>query len=304
MMTVGPRRRQNPSVRTFHHRDFNVDDLVAAKAGRRISVVIPARDEEATVGPIVARIRRDLVVRRPLVDEVLVVDDGSSDRTAATAADAGARVVRAADVLPEAGPGFGKGEALWKGTAAAEGDIVAFCDADVRDFNPRFVVGLVGPLLQHGDVRFVKAFYVRPIDQQPRGGGRVTELMARPLITVLFPQLAPIIQPLAGEFAAPKDVLVALPFVQGYGVDLGLLIDAAAAHGVDTLAQVDLGTRVHRNRPLDELAPMATVILQTALFRAGVAVPSSVQLSSPEAGAVEVRWAERPALQAVDRRPG
>jgi glucosyl-3-phosphoglycerate synthase len=289
-------------VRTFHHRQFDVDDLVAAKAGRTISVVLPARDEEATVGPIVARIHRDLVVRRPLVDEVLVVDDRSSDRTGAVAAAAGARVVRASEILPDAGPGHGKGDALWKGTAAAQGDLVAFCDADVRDFNPRFVVGLVGPLLREPALRFVKAFYARPIDHLPRGGGRVTELMARPLIAVLFPHLSEIVQPLAGEFAAPRAVLEELPFVQGYGVDLGLLIDAAARHGGDALAQVDLGIRIHRNRPLDELAPMATVILQTALARAGVAVPSSAQLVVPEAGSMDVVWAQRPPLASLPRR--
>jgi glucosyl-3-phosphoglycerate synthase len=288
-------------VRRFHHRDFDAARLVDVKEGRRISVVLPARDEESTVGPIVERIRRQLVERHGLVDEVLVVDDRSTDRTSQQAAAAGARVVRAADVLPQAGSGGGKGDALWKGTAAATGDVLAFCDADVRDFNPRFVIGLVGPLLLEPGIEFVKAFYERPLDRMPRGGGRVTELTARPLIALLFPHLAPIVQPLAGEFAARRELLESLPFVQGYGVDLGLLIDVAARYGVEAIAQVDLGLRVHRNRPLDELAPMATVVVQTALARAGVTVPAEVALQIPERGPVPVQWGERPPLRSVRR---
>jgi glucosyl-3-phosphoglycerate synthase len=283
MTAVGP---------TFDHREFDVSALVDAKGGRRVSLCLPARDEEPTVGPIVERVHQRLVVRHPLVDEILVVDDGSTDATARTAADAGARVVR--------GEGRGKGEALHTAVANASGDILAFCDADVRDFNPRFVVGLVGPLLLHRDIAFVKAFYERPTDGGPRGGGRVTELMARPLIATLFPNLSHIVQPLAGEFAAPRAVLEALPFVEGYGVDIGLLVDVSRAHGVDAIAQVDLGVRVHRNRPLDDLGPMATVILLTAFRRAGLGGPVTVELQPPDGSPVTVRFGERPPINRRD----
>lgn len=280
----------------FHHRDFDVATLAAAKQGRRVSVCLPARDEEATVGTIVARVLATLGGEAGLVDEVLVVDDGSVDGTAVAAAAAGARVVRAANVLPDEGYRPGKGEALWKAVAAAEGDVLAFCDADVRDFDPRFVVGLVGPLLEHDGVRFVKAFYERAIDGRPRGGGRVTELMARPVVASLFPALAGIVQPLAGEFAAPREVLERVPFAGGYAVDLALLIDVAAMFGAASIAQVDLGARVHRNRPLHELGPMATAILLMALRRAGVDVPTEVVLDAPDEGATVVTCTERPPL--------
>lgn len=294
MMDAHPMAGQ---LRCFHHADFDIGALVAAKRGRRLSVCLPARDEEATVGPIVARIRRQLVVRAPLVDEILVVDDGSRDRTAACAAAEGARVV------PSDASG-GKGGALQTAVAAARGDLLVFCDADVRDFNPRFVVGLAGPLLLHDDVDFVKGFYERNLDRQPRGGGRVTQLVARPLVALLFPELAGVIQPLAGEFGARRWLLERLPFVEGYGVDIGLLIDAARTVGVGRMAQVDLGVRIHRNRPLAELGPMATVVLQTALVRAGLAVPSSVVLASPDMGTATVVYRERPPLAAAGSDSG
>lgn len=284
-------------LRCFHHADFDVDALVAAKRGRRISVCLPARDEEATVGPIVDRIRRHLVERRSLVDEIVVVDDRSRDRTAALAAAAGARVVGTD------GTG-GKGGALQEAVAAATGELLAFCDADLRDFNWRFVVGLLGPLLVTGDVVFVKAFYERNLGGAPRGGGRVTELVARPLLALLFPTLSGVVQPLAGEFAATRELLVRLPFVEGYGVDVGLLIDVAERVGTARMAQVDLGRRVHRNRPLAELAPMATVVAQTVLRRAGVRVPASALLHVPEVGLQTVTYRERPPLVAGSVSPG
>jgi glucosyl-3-phosphoglycerate synthase len=265
-MTTGPRR--------FDRRDFGLRALMAAKADRFVTVCLPARDEAATIGPIVATIRRELVDRAPLVDEVLVIDDGSTDRTAAVAADEGATVVAAADVLPDCGPGQGKGEALWKGLGAAKGDVLAFCDADLRDFEAGFVVGLLGPLLTAPEVGFVKGFYERPFDGVVGEGGRVTELVARPVLALLFPQLSGVVQPLAGEFAGRRDVLERVPFVQGYGVDLGLIVDVAALIGVQAMAQVDLGTRTHRNRPLAELSPQAAAVLRTALDRAGVELGS------------------------------
>jgi glucosyl-3-phosphoglycerate synthase len=257
-------------LRRFHSQDFRIEDLVTAKSGRFVSVCLPARDEEATIGPIVATIRRELVDGAPVVDEILVVDDGSTDRTVAIAADEGATVVAAAEVLPGCGPRSGKGEALWKALGSAKGDILAFCDTDVRDFDAAFVTGLLGPLLTDPEIGFVKGFYERPLAGVVGEGGRVTELVARPLLALLLPHLAPVVQPLAGEFASRREVLERVPFVQGYGVDLGLLVDVAALIGVEAMAQVDLGTRTHRNRPLTELAPAAAAVLRTALDRAGV----------------------------------
>jgi glucosyl-3-phosphoglycerate synthase len=283
-------------LRVVDHRDLDAATLAAAKteAGTTTSVCLPARDEAATIGAIVDRIVGD-----PLVDEVIVVDDHSVDGTAEAAAAAGATVVRAADVLPEHGSGPGKGQALWKAVASSTGSLVAFCDADVRDFDERFVLGLLGPMLADPDVAFVKAFYERPGDGHPRGGGRVTELVARPLLHLLFPALAGIVQPLAGEYAARRELLESLPFVEGYGVDIALLIDVARSAGVDRIVQVDLGRRVHRNRPLQELGPMATVVLQAALTRAGVDVDAAVVLGRPDADPVEVRYVERPPLRDV-----
>jgi glucosyl-3-phosphoglycerate synthase len=284
-------------IRRIDHRDLDIAALVAAKtaSGRTTSVCLPARDEARTVGEIVGRI-----AAHPLVDEVVVVDDHSNDGTGDAAAAAGATVVRAADVLPDYGTGPGKGQALWKAVATSTGDIVAFCDADLRDFQPHFITGLLGPLLLDPAIGFLKAYYLRPVDGAPRGGGRVTELVARPLLHLLFPDLADMVQPLAGEFAARRDVFEALPFVEGYGVDIGLVIDAAARCGIEGLAQVDLGTRRHRNRPLEELGPMATVVLMTMLRRAGMAdIPVEVLLDRIDLPAVPVRWAERPPLVSV-----
>jgi glucosyl-3-phosphoglycerate synthase len=291
---------------TYHHRDFEPRALAAQKDGRTVSVVIPARDEEATIGEIVAAIRAALMDDIALVDELVVVDDRSVDATSTRASAAGAVVHAAADVLPHLPPAKGKGEALWKGLAATTGDVVAFVDGDLADFDPRFVVGLVGPLLNPGGDRlqFVKAFYERPIDGQPRGGGRVTELAARPLIAILLPHLADVIQPLSGEFAGRRAALESVPFVHGYGVDVALLADIAATFGVDSLAQVDLGRRAHRNRPIHELGPMATEVLHAALSRAGVPVPETVRLAIPDHGEHRLRLAERPPLASVlDRRP-
>ena len=244
---------------------YSLAELVARKVGRRVSVCLPAHDEEATVGAIVATIRRQLCEQHRLVDEVVVVDDRSSDATAAAARTAGARVV--------VGGGGGKGEAMQAGLAAAEGELVVYCDADVRPFRAGFVVGLLGPLLTDPAVGFVKGFYERPLDGREGEGGRVTELVAKPLLRVLLPALAGFTQPLAGEYAARRDVLEEVPFVQGYGVDIALLIDVAQRFGLTSMAQVDLGRRVHRNRPLAELGPQAEAVLRTVLARTGLGDP-------------------------------
>lgn len=283
-------------IRTFHHEDSSAGALVDRKDGRTISVCLPARDEASTIGPIVAALHRELVEGVRLVDELIVVDDHSDDDTAAIARDAGARVVHAADVLPDLELGPGKGQAMWKSLHVSSGDLVAWCDADIRDFDVRFVTGILGPLVEHEDVGFVKGFYDRPLAGEPGGGGRVTELLARPLISLLFPHLAAVVQPLAGEYGGRRDVLESVPFVGGYGVELGLLVDIAERFGPGTIAQVDLGERIHRNRPLDELGPQATTILHTALRRAGtgVALPEAALLVRPGVEPVAVETTEMP----------
>jgi glucosyl-3-phosphoglycerate synthase len=286
-------------IRTYHHADFDAADLARRKGNQTVSVCLPARDEEATVGPIVERIRAELIEAVPLVDEVVVIDDHSADATAAVARAAGARVVTAAEVLPEFGPGHGKGEALWKSLYAATGDIIVWCDADVRDFTTVYVAGLVGPLLVSHDVVFVKGFYERPL-ADGMGGGRVTELLARPAIALLFPQLAAVIQPLAGEYAGRRTVLERLPFTTGYGVDLGLLIDVVQRCGAEAVAQTDLGVRVHRNRTLEELGPQALQVLQAALHRAAPGlVADETVLARPGREALSVTYRERPPLAEV-----
>jgi glucosyl-3-phosphoglycerate synthase len=255
----------DPRRRPWHHSDFDGAALAAARAGRTVSVCLPARDEEGTVGTIVHTVRRALVAAAggiDLVGEVLVIDDGSHDDTAAVAAAAGARVVGAGAA------GGGKGEAMAVALAEARGDLLVFLDADVENFGPHFVVGLLGPLLADDDVALVKGFYERPLHGAASGGGRVTELVARPVIDLLFPHLAGVRQPLAGETAAPRSVLEKTGLGPGYGVELGLLVDVAERFGVEAIAQVDLGVRIHRNRPLAELRHEATDVLRAALLRA------------------------------------
>ncbi|HUC36654.1 MAG TPA: glucosyl-3-phosphoglycerate synthase [Acidimicrobiales bacterium] len=258
-------------MRTYDHRDFGTEQLVAARRGRKISVCIPARDEERTVGSVVASVRGSLTRSgggAGLVDEILVVDDGSKDDTASAAGRAGARVVSGSG-----GPG-GKGEAMRLALAVSEGEVLVFLDADVENFSPHFVTGLLGPLLLDGtSVALVKGFYERPLHGEPSGGGRVTELTARPAIDLLFPQLSAVHQPLAGESAAPRAVLEKTGFSPGYGAELGLLVDVAAHFGTGSIVQVDLGVRVHRNRPLSELRRQATEVLRAALDRAEIAIP-------------------------------
>ena len=236
-----------------------------------ISVCLPASNEEGTVGNIVGSIRRALVEHTHLVDEIVVMDDGSEDNTAAFAREEGATVHRVDEVLPEVGLGSGKGNALWRSLAVTRGALVVWIDADIYNFRPHFVTRLVEPLLEHPDTSLVKAFYRRPLHGAPTGGGRVTELVARPLLSALFPHLARIVQPLGGEYAGRRTLLESVPFVEGWGVEIGLLIDVAAAMGVEAIAQCDLGTREHRNRPLDQLSAQAMAVLVTCLRRAGVA---------------------------------
>ncbi|TKA09976.1 glucosyl-3-phosphoglycerate synthase [Actinacidiphila oryziradicis] len=237
-----------------------------------VSVVLPALNEESTVGAIVETIRRDLMSDdMPLVDELVVLDSGSTDRTAAVATDAGATVVHRDAILPQLPALPGKGEVLWRSLLVTSGEIVCFIDADLRDFQSQFVSGIVGPLLTDPDLCLVKAMYDRPLETGdtivPAGGGRVTELVARPLLNLHWPQLAGFVQPLGGEYAARRSLLEQLPFPVGYGVEIGLLVDALNTVGLDALAQVDVGVRHHRHQDSQALGRMAATIYRTAQAR-------------------------------------
>ncbi|MCX5102376.1 glucosyl-3-phosphoglycerate synthase [Streptomyces sp. NBC_00053] len=240
----------------------------AAEAGRgSVSVVLPALNEEATVGEIVATIRRELMEKVRLVDELVVIDSGSTDATAEVAREAGARVVHRDAILPRIPAVPGKGEVLWRSLLVTGGDIVCFIDADLKDFSADFVSGIVGPLLTEPDVQFVKAMYDRPFGDTTGQGGRVTELVARPLLNLHWPQLAGFVQPLGGEYAVRRSLLERLPFPVGYGVELGLLVDALHTVGLDALAQVDVGVRKHRHQDGQALGRMAAAIYRTAQLR-------------------------------------
>ncbi len=280
--------------------------VLDAKSRRRltVSVCLPAHNEAATIGAIVGSVRRTLVDGDGLVDEIVVVDDGSTDDTATIAAAAGARVVREAEVLSHLERGTGKGNALWKSLYECRGDLVCWLDADIRNFRPEFVARLVAPLLAQQHVVFSKGYYDRPLDGAPTGGGRVTELVARPLLSLLFPKVADIVQPLAGEYAGRREALEVVPFVEGWGVEFGLLVDLAETFGRDAIAQVDLGTREHRNKPLEELSTQALAILVTALRRADLlelddTTAELVRAQSDRVDFVPVEVRERPPMATI-----
>ncbi|WP_381796897.1 glucosyl-3-phosphoglycerate synthase [Streptomyces niveus] len=262
--------------------------LAAAKQGTQVSVVLPALNEAATVGRIVSVIRRELMSGpAPLVDELVVIDSGSTDRTGEVAAAAGARVVHRDDILPRLPAVPGKGEVLWRSLLVTSGDIVCFVDADLKDFSADFVSGIVGPLLTEPDVLFVKAMYDRPLGDEPGQGGRVTELVARPLLNLHWPLLAGFVQPLGGEYAVRRSLLERLPFPVGYGVELGLLVDALHTVGLDALGQVDVGVRRHRHQDGQALGRMAAAIYRTAqlrLSRGHLVRPALTQFERGEGG--------------------
>lgn len=288
--------------RWFHERtsqagDWPVDLLRDRKTGTSVSVVLPALDEEPTVGRIVAGIVA-LAEATGLVDEIVVVDSGSADRTAEVAAAAGAKVVHRDDVLPEVGSYPGKGEVLWKALAATSGDVIVYVDADLTEFGPHYVTGLLGPLLCDPGVQLVKAFYDRPLlDVSAAGGGRVTELMARPLLNLHFPELAGVIQPLAGEYAARRSLLERLPFAAGYGVETGLLIDTVRARGLDAVAQVDLGERRHGHQDTAALGRMAATILHTVAARTGAGGPATLTQFRRAHGRIEPVETDLPTVE-------
>ena len=256
--------------RTSRWQDWPPDRLLAAKRqlGVTISVVIPAKNEQRTVAGVVGAIARSLVHDVPLVDELVVMDSDSTDATAATAADAGAVVYRASEVATAAGSFPGKGEALWKSLLVTKGDLLVFIDADLTRWGPHFVSGLVGPLLADEQVRLVKGFYTRVRTESDGStsteGGRVTELVARPLISLWWPELSAVVQPLAGEWAARRSLMESLSIPVGYGVELATLMDTVTGYGLDAVAQVDLGSRAHRHQANHDLALMAAELLMVA----------------------------------------
>lgn len=259
--------------RTWQRTTWSEAELLAAKRGSTVSVVLPALNEQETVAGVVAAVR----AAGALVDEIVVMDGGCTDDTAARARAAGARVVGLAEAMPELEPLPGKGEVLWRSLAVTTGDVVAFVDADLVEVGPEMVTGLLGPLLTEPRVQLVKGFYRRPLRLEgtsgghlPGGGGRVTELIARPLLARFAPALSAVVQPLGGEYAARRELLTRLPFAGGYGVEIGLLMDTLRLAGLDAIGQADLGVRKHRNRDLADLGVMAAEILAVVLDRADV----------------------------------
>lgn len=286
--------------RTWSADDFDVTSLMEAKGSTRISVVIPARDEELTVGSVVARIRQDLV-RTGLVDEIVVMDSLSSDDTAKVAAEAGARVESVRDVLPEQGVRKGKGEALWKSQFVTAGDLLVFVDADLTGWDTHFVTGLIGPLLREPGVSLVKGFYERVLDQGAETGlegGRVTELVAKPWLALNRPEMSGLLQPLAGEWSIRRSLFETLAVPVGYGVEVASLVDTVDRYGIGVVGQVDLGTRRHRHQHLHDLGAMAIELLGVLDRRLGRSTPDEAILPRMSAQGewrdVSVSMMERP----------
>ncbi|HET8961566.1 glucosyl-3-phosphoglycerate synthase [Nocardioides sp.] len=267
-------------IRTFHWDDWALDALLEARRETAVSLVVPARNEAATVGDVVTRVRERLVDTVRLLDEIVVIDSDSTDDTSSVAADAGAVVHRAADIRPDLGTHPGKGEAMWKSLFVTQGDLIVFMDADLLDWDTHFVPGLLGPLLTAPGVDLVKGFYERPFGDAPYEGGRVTELVARPLVSLLFPDLGGLHQPLAGEWAVRRSLFASLSVPTGYAVELAALIDTAAARGPESIAQVDLGRRAHRHQSLRDLGGMAQQIMAMALRRSDERVAARLDLTA------------------------
>lgn len=261
--------------RTWHHSRFSdIARLVELKErkGLKISLAFPTLNEEATIGKEILVIRTELMDRYPLLDEIVVIDSSSKDSTRRVAERYGAKVFESRNILPKYGSYRGKGENLWKSLYQLQGDIIVWVDADIANIAPKFVYGLVGPLLENDSIGYVKAFYERPIRSPTgiasSGGGRVTEILVRPIFSLFYPELARFIQPLSGEYAGRRQLLENIPFSVGYGVELGHLVDIYHQFGLGALAQVDLDLRIHRNQTTEALGRMAFGILNTFIDRA------------------------------------
>ncbi|MFO7725226.1 MAG: glucosyl-3-phosphoglycerate synthase [Oceanipulchritudo sp.] len=259
---------------TFHHGEFwDLLQLVRLKEkkGLRISLCIPTLNEEKTIGKEIIIFKSELVDRYPIIDEIAVIDSGSTDKTREVAASFGADVYLSEEILPEQGFKRGKGENLWKAIHQLEGDIICYVDADIKNIHPRFATGLVAPLIHDDEIHYVKAFYDRPLafsqGVRPSGGGRVTEILVRPLFSLFFPELTSLIQPLSGEYAVRRKVLESIPFPIGYGVETSHIIDVYMKFGIEAFGQTDLDQRVHRNQSTLDLGRMSFGILQSFLNR-------------------------------------
>ncbi len=304
-----------PLERIWLAKDLCVDELAERKAdlGLTVSVVLPARNEQDTVSGVVSAC---LELADTLVDELVVIDGQSEDATAERAAQAGARVHVDAQILPQYGPGLGKGDSLWRSLAITSGDLVVYVDTDIRNPHPRFIYGLLGPLLIDPQLQLVKAFYERPVEigrmLHPSGGGRVTELLARPLLNLFWPELSELVQPLSGEYAGRRPLLESLPVFTGYGVELGMLIDTLLLAGPRAIGQVDLDERIHRNQSLEALSRMAFGLAQVAMRRLaedgrlapGVSLPETyMQFTRSEEGVERaehrIEVIERPPLRSL-----
>jgi glucosyl-3-phosphoglycerate synthase len=286
------------TVRTFAA-SSSAEAVAATKDGRTVSLCIPCRNEAGTVGSIVAASHAALVERHPLLDELIVIDDRSTDDTAAVAAAAGARVVAIEEIHGRHGACNGKGNVLWASLLVSCGDVIVWCDGDLESFTPEWITRLAAPLLAHDDVALVKAMYHRPTTAG--GGGRTTELVARPVLSMLAPQLTGLAQPLAGEFAGRRAVLEAIPFVCGWGVEIAMLLDIATGWGTAAIGQVDLDERRHRHHTLSALSVQAAEVLATVLGRTGRG-PVNPELRQADGGVVALNLRERPPVASLASR--
>lgn len=288
------------AIRTFDATSFTIADALAAKGGRTVSVCIPCRNEASTIGSLVSMLRTELVDRFGLVDELIVLDDNSTDGTAGIAGAHGATVVSINTVNDVYGSGRGKGNALWATLAVSTGDFIVWCDGDVTTVEPSWMIGLLMPLLTTSDVSLVKASYHRPTEHG--GGGRTTELVARPLLSLFLPELTGLHQPLSGEFAGRRSTMEQIPFVQGWGVEIAMLADVAERFGAAAIAQVDVGERLHRHQTLDRLGVQAAEVMATLLSRVGADKTFSTDqlaLLRPNGTAETLNLDERPPMRSV-----
>ena len=289
---------------THHWGDWSLEELLAARAGTRVSLVVPARNEAATVGAVVSRVREALMETVALLDEIVVIDSDSTDDTYDVATDAGAVVHRSAEIRPDLGSVPGKGEAMWKSLFVTTGDVLVFMDADLVDWDTHFVPGLLGPLLTRPELALVKGFYERPGGESGSlDGGRVTELVARPLIALEHPELAGLVQPLAGEWAIRRSLLETLSVPTGYAVELAALIDTATVLGIDAIGQVDLGRRSHHRQDLLDLGAMSTQIMAAVAARRDRVAPGHDEVRLQQYRPVDGRIAPAARVVPIGERP-